>query len=109
MDQGTQQNAALVEEATSASQSMKQQAGALLEQVAFFKTADQGAGQSGRNTSTVKRGTGVSRPPAKPASPKAQAPSSAKAKPAPAPQPVGVGSSNGKSASKGDDDFFEEF
>jgi len=26
-----------------------------------------------------------------------------------APQPVGVGSGNGKSASKGDDDFFEEF
>jgi methyl-accepting chemotaxis protein len=37
MDQGTQQNAALVEQATSASQSMKQQSAELLNQVAFFK------------------------------------------------------------------------
>ncbi len=37
MDQGTQQNAALVEKATSASQSMKTQASGLLEQIAFFK------------------------------------------------------------------------
>ncbi len=109
MDQGTQQNAALVEEATSASQSMKQQAAALLDQVAFFKVSDQGSGQSRRNTHSVKRDTGASRPAAKPASPKAQAPSSAKPKATPAPQPVGVGSSNGKNASKSDDDFFEEF
>ncbi|MCA9468154.1 MAG: HAMP domain-containing protein, partial [Nitrospira sp.] len=37
MDQGTQQNAALVEEATSASQSMAHQAQDLLHQVEFFK------------------------------------------------------------------------
>ncbi len=40
MDQGTQQNAALVEKATLASQSMRQQAGVLLEQVDYFKLQD---------------------------------------------------------------------
>ena len=45
MDQGTQQNAALVEQATSASQSMKQQAEELLRQVEFFKTDSTGYGQ----------------------------------------------------------------
>jgi methyl-accepting chemotaxis protein len=42
MDQGTQQNAALVEQATSASQFMKHQASELLNQVAFFKFKDEG-------------------------------------------------------------------
>jgi len=40
MDQPTQQNVGLVEEATSASQSMKQQTAALLDQVSFFKFED---------------------------------------------------------------------
>ncbi len=48
MDQGTQQNAALVEQATSASQSMKMQASGLLEQIAFFKlNADEELPQEG--------------------------------------------------------------
>ncbi len=48
MDQGTQQNAALVEEASSASESMKTQAAGLLEQIAFFKlSADEEALQKG--------------------------------------------------------------
>ncbi|MEX0830045.1 MAG: methyl-accepting chemotaxis protein [Nitrospirales bacterium] len=103
MDQGTQQNAALVEEATSASQSMKQQAGALLEQVAFFKIPEASSGLVSR---AAMRPTSGSRPTA---TPKVKASSSAKEPVKAAPQPVGVGSGNGKSASKGDDAFFEEF
>jgi methyl-accepting chemotaxis protein len=103
MDQGTQQNAALVEEATSASQSMKQQAGALLEQVAFFKITEASSGPVPRE---AMRPTSGSKPTA---TPKAKASSPVKGPVKAAPQPVGVGSGNGKSASKGDDDFFEEF
>ena len=108
MDQGTQQNAALVEEATSASQSMKQQAGALIEQVAFFKVSDQGGGQVNRGMNSSTRGA-VMKPSLIPSSVSTKAPSPARTPAKPAPQPVGVGSGNGKSNSKGDDDFFEEF
>ena len=104
MDQGTQQNAALVEEATSASQSMKQQAGALLEQVAFFKITEASAGISSRKTMQPMSRTSQSVAP-----PKSQAASSAKAPVKAAPQPVGVGSSKGKQASAGDENCFEEF
>ncbi len=48
MDQGTQQNAALVEETTSASQSMAHQAKDLLTQVEFFKV------EAGKKTSTSR-------------------------------------------------------
>ncbi len=108
MDQGTQQNAALVEEATSASQSMKQQAGALIEQVAFFKVSDQGGGNVSRGMSSVPRAA-ASKPSLISSGAQAKSPSPARTPAKPAPQPVGVGSSNGHSASKGDDDFFEEF
>ena len=54
MDQGTQQNAALVEEATSASQSMKQQAQALIEHVAFFKTENEATDPAPRGTVASK-------------------------------------------------------
>ena len=104
MDQGTQQNAALVEQATSASQSMKQQAEELLTQVAFFKITDASSNLAPQGPMRPRSGS-------KPAAtPNAKAPSHAKApvKAAP-PQPVSVGSGNGKSPSKGDDDFFEEF
>ena len=103
MDQGTQQNAALVEEATSASQSMKQQAGALLEQVAFFKITEASSGLAPREPMRPTSGSKST------AAPKAKDPSHVKAPVKAAPQPVGVGSGNGKSVSKGDDDFFEEF
>ena len=103
MDQGTQQNAALVEEATSASQSMKQQAGALLEQVAFFKVTEASSGLSSRKG---MRPTSGNKPAA---TPKPSSSAKTPAKTVPAPQPAGVGSSNGHSSSKGDDDFFEEF
>jgi methyl-accepting chemotaxis protein len=43
MDQTTQQNAALVEEATAAARSMEEQAGQLSEAVAIFKLADEAA------------------------------------------------------------------
>ena len=42
MDEMTQQNAALVEEATASSKAMEDQAQGLLEQVDFFKIGDQG-------------------------------------------------------------------
>ncbi len=101
MDQGTQQNAALVEQATSASQSMKQQAGALIEQVAFFKVTEESSVLSPR-TAMRPNGNSLSSP--KPSSPEKKI-----AKAMPAPQPVGVGSSKAQSSSKGDDGFFEEF
>ena len=112
MDQSTQQNAALVEETTSASQSMRQQAGELLTQVAFFKTdeeSDHGAGsggdsQSGRvvNVQPKAKTSAVQRPVSKPVT----------KKPAPvksAPEPAGVALGNGHERRQGDDDFFEEF
>ncbi len=101
MDQGTQQNAALVEEATSASQSMKQQAGALLEQVAFFKVTEESSGLSPR---VAMRANGKSLPTSKASSSEKK-----DARPMSAPQQVGVGSSKAQSPSKGDDGFFEEF
>ena len=108
MDQGTQQNAALVEEATSASQSMKQQAGALIEQVAFFKVSDQGGGHTNRGMSSASQVVAPKPSLISSGSP-TKLPSPTRTPAKPAPQPVGVGSSNGNSASKGDDDFFEEF
>ena len=42
MDQSTQQNAALVEEAAASSRAMQEQAGALLHEVAFFQLAEDG-------------------------------------------------------------------
>jgi methyl-accepting chemotaxis protein len=106
MDQGTQQNAALVEQATSASQSMKQQAAALIEQVAFFKTNNE-ALDPGSPGTVDSKGATMRRPNvAKPVSSPAKASSPVKT---PAPQLVGVGSSNGQERRKSDDDFFEEF
>ena len=105
MDQGTQQNAALVEEATSASQSMKQQAEDLLRQVEFFKTDQQHAGQRSLVGSSGHHGSASQRAATKPMA------SSSMMKPttSPSTKSVSVGSSNGKGASTGDDDFFEEF
>jgi methyl-accepting chemotaxis protein len=47
MDETTQQNAALVEETTSAAQSMKEQAVGLMRQVNDFKLAGAGGNQAG--------------------------------------------------------------
>ncbi len=103
MDQGTQQNAALVEEATSASQSMKQQAAGLLEQVAFFKVTEGSSG--GGNRPSVS----PSVPAPKPASAAIKPPTPVKPMTQPAPQLAGVGSGNGHDRRQADDDFFEEF
>ena len=95
MDQGTQQNAALVEEATSASQSMRQQAAELTNQVSFFKVGEEEAASKNPTQPTgAPRTQGEFSTPAPKASPK--------------PQPVTV-VSNGHSSSKDDDGFFEEF
>ena len=109
MDQSTQQNAALVEEATSASQSMKQQAEALLEQVAFFKTDEEGSGQRSHGTKDSKGETIRPASVGKHLRPSAKAPRPVKTPATPTSQPVGVGSSNGHDRRQSDDDFFEEF
>jgi methyl-accepting chemotaxis protein len=110
MDQGTQQNAALVEQATSASQSMKQQAEDLLQQVAFFKTNEEGMASSPqgtmshRNASTRLAHKAPSVGKSSKAANKGQTESVRSI-----PQPVSVSSSNGHGQRKSDDDFFEEF
>ena len=105
MDQTTQQNAALVEEATSASQSMKQQAAGLVEQVAFFKAPARVGIPGNKFTRSISsqalrsKGTGTTK--------KAVIAKSANV-PATG-HPVGVAGSNGKDRRKRDDNFFEEF
>ncbi len=99
MDETTQQNAALVEEATSASQSMKEQARELMNQVATFKLAQSGQEQSQRPGAVAHKPSAssagsVKKHPAK--------------KPASAPEPVAVASSNGKDRRSKDGEF-EEF
>ncbi|MCW5785741.1 MAG: hypothetical protein KIT39_20725, partial [Nitrospirales bacterium] len=111
MDQGTQQNAALVEEATSASQSMKQQATELLNQVAFFKLKD----TEQKRFAGAQRGSGarVALSSGKNSTPVSKPLNTVKAVSSPKPtaksQPVGVGSSNGHDRRQREDDFFEEF
>jgi methyl-accepting chemotaxis protein len=112
MDQGTQQNAALVEEATSASQSMRQQAAALLEEVSFFKfeenkrrgLSSEGArrvrSNRGGEANVIEKLSSIDKP-----TQSIGSPSSVTAKP----QPVGVGSSNGHDRRQRGEDFFEEF
>lgn len=113
MDQGTQQNAALVEEATSASQSMKQQATELLNQVAFFKLENGGRHQISPFKMSRGPDAGVGQASAKKTStgnqpaPTPQVPSSTKS--VAKPQPVGVGGSNGQERRQRENDFFEEF
>jgi len=109
MDETTQQNAALVEEATSASQSMKEQAVELMRQVNFFKLTGTGAERSGRPSGGAARQdlpATTHKPVAKPT-----AKSAAHAtghKPA-AKEPVGVGGGgNGQDRRRKEDDF-EEF
>ena len=112
MDQSTQQNAALVEETTSASQSMKQQAGDLLDQVAFFKTEESADSESGRGRGSASGRVVSAQPQAKQRSSLGQntktmtKPSAA---PSTKPEPASVGAGNGHDRRQGDDDFFEEF
>ncbi|GKS59218.1 hypothetical protein YTPLAS18_27450 [Nitrospira sp.] len=98
MDETTQQNAALVEETTSASHSMKEQAKELMQQVSTFKVAGSDAPRA-----TARQAVPLAPTTAKP-------PVKNQAKPASKPvvEPTGVGSGNGHDRRRKDDDF-EEF
>ncbi|MDZ5636613.1 methyl-accepting chemotaxis protein [Janthinobacterium sp. GMG1] len=68
MDEVTQQNAALVEEAAAASQSMQEQAGELAHVVGFFKTGDHVASATKLSpVRTTPAAPAIARPSAKPA------------------------------------------
>ncbi len=112
MDQTTQQNAALVEEATSASQSMKQQASELLQQVAFFRFEEErthSTAFSGKKSFQRSRGE-VAKNPSSGAGQVAHTRHSlGGAAGGEALQPVGAGSSNGHDQRKAEKDMFEEF
>lgn len=104
MDETTQQNAALVEETTSASQSMKDQAKELMSQMEMFIVNSAETQAPARVVAAVKS----------PVKPVAAAPKLGlkkpvvSAKPGEAKQPVGVSAGNGHDRRKKDDDF-EEF
>ena len=99
MDETTQQNAALVEEATSASQSMKEQAKALMGQVGSFKMTSSGAGRMVTAQRPVTSSAGPKPLLKKPVgSHKTEVHS----------EPVGVGNGNGKDRRQKDNEF-EEF
>jgi methyl-accepting chemotaxis protein len=114
MDDATQQNAALVEETTSAAQSMKEQAVELLRQVETFKVSDTEGHTTGHSAHQVKRDVAHSmpKPLVKPVD-HAYAPKQASRRAAPAPKPaetkeaVGVDASNGKDRRRTEDEFGE--
>ncbi|WP_322005527.1 methyl-accepting chemotaxis protein [Paraburkholderia tropica] len=81
MDEVTQQNAALVEEASAAAQSLSTQAGALRELVSVFKVS--GAAVSMTSTTAVRAPAAVAAPAVKPVS---ASPAAAKRRATPAPR-----------------------
>ncbi|MEO8045804.1 MAG: methyl-accepting chemotaxis protein [Nitrospirota bacterium] len=105
MDETTQQNAALVEETTSASQSMKEQARGLMQQISSFKMT----GSKQENHAGLKahpaahKPSGHSSEPVK--KPQFKKPSEL---PTATPEPVGVAAGKGKDRSQMDSEF-EEF
>ena len=114
MDDATQQNAALVEETTSAAQSMKEQAVELLRQVETFKVSDTEGHTTGHSAHRVKLDVAHSmpKPLVKPVD-HANAPKQASRRAASAPKPgetkeaVGVDASNGKDRRRTEDEFGE--
>jgi len=114
MDKTTQQNAALVEEASSACQSMQQQSVALLKLVEFFQCLEEsGSHVAKRSSQTTRRPQAPATPPANP-SPSPTGPPKGRADKTsapvqPAPELAGVGTSNGNGRQQEDKDFFEEF
>lgn len=100
MDETTQQNAALVEESTSASQSMKDQAKALMQQVGSFKMAG-----SGRESAARSSAAPAAHAPSLPSSAPVKKPAAPHTS---SPEPVGVAAGNGKDRHQTDNDF-EEF
>ena len=104
MDETTQQNAALVEETTSASQSMKDQAKELMSQMDVFVVNSSGGHTSARNAVPAART--ATKPGITAAKPVLKKPTfSSKSTDA---KPVGVAAGNGHDRHKKDDDF-EEF
>ena len=105
MDETTQQNAALVEEATSASQSMKEQAKELMNQVASFQLTQTGQEHSQRPSPapTAHKPSALSAGPVKKPMSRKPAPSHV-----PVREPAGVASGNGKDRRQKDNEF-EEF
>ena len=104
MDETTQQNAALVEETTSASQSMKDQAKELMSQMDVFVVNSSGGHTSARNAPPAART--ATKPGITAAKPVLKKPTfSSKSTDA---KPVGVAAGNGHDRHKKDDDF-EEF
>jgi methyl-accepting chemotaxis protein len=83
MDQVTQQNAALVEEASAAAQSMREQASELVQAVSVFKL---GADMQVAQTAAQPRAPAASAPP--PAAFRSAAPKSARTLARKAPQPA---------------------
>ena len=114
MDATTQQNAALVEETTSAGQSMKDQAVELLRQVELFKVSVTEGYTTGHSAHQVKRDVAHSMPKssAKPMA-HANAPKPAPRRAAPAAKPgetkgaVGVGAADGNDRLQKEDEFGE--
>ena len=105
MDETTQQNAALVEEATSASQSMKEQARALMQQVGAFKMTGSRPVSQGRSSVALaahKSSLPSAGATKKPLFKRPVAPHTT------APEPVGVASGNGKDR-RAKEEEFEEF
>ncbi|MDR4474134.1 MAG: methyl-accepting chemotaxis protein [Nitrospira sp.] len=105
MDETTQQNAALVEETTSASQSMKDQARELMSQMDVFVVNASEGHAPGRTAVPSARTAG--KPAVAATKPGLKKPSFS-AKPAETKKPVGVAAGNGHDRHKKDDDF-EEF
>ncbi len=105
MDETTQQNAALVEETTSASQSMKDQARELMSQMDVFVVNASEGHAPGRTAVPSARTAG--KPAVAATKPGLKKPSFS-AKPAETKKPVGVAAGNGHDRHKTDDDF-EEF
>lgn len=106
MDQTTQQNAALVEQAASSAQSMQQQAGALQREVEFFKTSTNGSSEQ-----PASRGGRASSGSVKSAQQTGSHRAGAASTPAPkrTNEPVGAGAGNGVECPSRQDEAFEEF
>jgi len=105
MDQTTQQNAALVEQAASSAQSMQQQAGALQREVEFFKTSTNGASEpsaarSGGASVSAKAATSSS---------SVQAGAASASTPKETKELAGAGAGKGAERSSRQDEAFEEF
>ncbi len=99
LDQMTQQNAALVEESAAAAQSLREQAGKLVNVVASFRIDGMGVVSATASTRAAAPAASIAPPAPRPAAPKAvagaalqraasRAPAAAKAAPAPSPSPA---------------------